>query len=213
MRTLYHFPMSPFSRRVRLALAHKGLDVTLRDGRADTAAIEEARSLVPQRTMPVFVDDGRALGDSTAITHWLDATYPDAPRLWPRGADTVVAYQAASLVDVVLDGVIDLGTRYYALRDHAEWPKVKDELLGRAQRAAEGLATIVTASKAPTLHASGWAAADIWLFTMVAWIEGWPGRAATTPNIAQLVTLGFRLPAELSRWADAHRDRADVKAL
>jgi hypothetical protein len=35
----------------------------------------------------------------------------------------------------------------------------------------------------------------------------------TSPNIAQVSTLGFQLPAELSRWADAHRGRADVAAL
>ena len=34
MRTLYHFRASPFARRARLALAHKGLEVELRDADA-----------------------------------------------------------------------------------------------------------------------------------------------------------------------------------
>lgn len=44
MRTLYH------SRRVRLALAHKGLDVELRECRDDPAFAREARALAPFRT-------------------------------------------------------------------------------------------------------------------------------------------------------------------
>lgn len=211
-RTLYHFRYSPFSRRVRLALAHKGLEVTLREGREEPGAIEEARKLVPLRTIPVLVDGGRAMADSTAITRWLDAAYPQAPRLWPEGEDAFAAVEIATLVDAALNGVIDLGTRYYALREHAAWPTVKAEMLGRAQQATDGLAKRA-AETSSTIAKSGWSAADMALMTMVLWVEGWPGRVSSSPNIAQLVTLGFRLPAELSRWADAHRKRADVAAL
>src|SRR5580692_1629886 len=56
MRTLYHFRLSPYSRRARLALAHKGLDCELRDARENPALLEEARALVPFRTVPVLVD-------------------------------------------------------------------------------------------------------------------------------------------------------------
>lgn len=59
----------------------------------------------------------------------------------------------------------------------------------------------------------GWSAADIWLLTMVMWFESMPARVATAANIRQIVELGFELPRALSRWADAHRGREDVKAL
>ena len=39
-RVLYHFKMSVFSRRARLALAHKGLDCDMRDGRSNPAFFE-----------------------------------------------------------------------------------------------------------------------------------------------------------------------------
>jgi glutathione S-transferase len=211
-RTLYHFRYSPFSRRVRLALAHKGLDVTLREGRDEPGAIEEARKLVPLRTIPVLVDGGRAMADSTAITRWLDAAYPKAPRLWPDGDDAFAAVEMATLVDATLNGVIDLGTRYFALREHAAWPTVKAEMLGRAQQAIDALGRRA-AGMPGTVCPSGWSAADMFLLTMVLWIEGWPGRASSSPNIAQLMTLGFTLPSELSRWADHHRKRSDVAAL
>jgi len=214
MRALYHFPLSPYSRRTRLALAHKGLDCELRDARENPAFMEEARSLVPFRTIPVLVDDGRAIGDSTAIAHWLDRAYPQAPRLWPDGADDAHAVlQVAALIDVVLSGVIDVGTRYFALSGDAAWDGVKREMVGRAEKAAAGLATRVGSLGRATIAAGGWSFADIALLTCVLWFEGMPARAATTRNIAQIQSLGFTLPTGLSRWADAHRDRSDVRGL
>ncbi len=221
MRTLYHFRFSPFSRRVRLALAHKGLPVTLREARENSAWMAEAQGLVAFRTIPVLVDgEHGAIGDSTVILHALDALYPDAPRLWPAGTEAPRALQTVALVDVVLDGVIDLATRYFPLRGDPAWAAVKDEMLGRSVRAAESLAALATETRdgrgpggQGTVCASGWSAADMALFTMVQWIEGWPARASTSPNVAQLVTLGFELPAALPRWADAHRQRPDVLAV
>jgi glutathione S-transferase len=214
MRTLYHYRYSPFSRRTRLALAHKGLECELREGRDDPAHIEQARRLVPVRTLPVLVDDGRAMGDSTAIAHWLDVAYPRAPALWPAGGDAADALQVAALVDVVLNNVIDVGTRYWPLRGDAAWESVKAEMLGRARQAADALATRAAAlAGRSTIAKSGWSAADMWLLTTVMWFESMPPRAATSKNIEQILTLGFQLPAGLSRWADAHRGRSDVGAL
>src|ERR1700733_8875897 len=164
MRTLYHFPLSPYSRRTRLAMAHKGLDCELRNARQNAAFLEEARSLVSFRTIPVLVDDGRAMGDSTAIASWLDRAYPAAPRLWPDGADDACgALQVAALVDVTLACVIDVGTRYFALREDPAWDAVKGEMLGRAERAWTDLAHRVRSLPRTTIAASGWSAADMWL--------------------------------------------------
>jgi len=212
MRTLYHYRMSPFSRRVRLALAHKGLSAELRDPRENPAFGEEARRLTALRTMPVLVDDGRVVADSTAIARWLDAAYPEGPALWPR-EDAELTLEAATLVDATLDLLVNLGTRYYALRDSPAWPGVKEELLGRARLAAGALAGRVTSVGRPTLARGGWSAADMAVLTMVLWCEGWAARAPTSPNIAQVTSLGFELPGALARWADAHRGRADVAAL
>jgi glutathione S-transferase len=213
MRTLYHYQFSPFSRRTRLALAHKGLTAELREGRADADALAALRTTVPFRTIPVLVEEGRAMGDSTAIAHWLDAAYPDAPRLWPGGEDAAEVLQAATLVDVFLNNTIDVGTRYYPLRGDPAWDGVKTEMIGRALEALAALVKRASSLGRPTFAKSGWSAADMWLLTMVLWVESWPARAPTTKNIAQLTTLGIALPAELSRWADAHRAREDVRAL
>ncbi len=212
MRTLYHFTHSPFSRRTRLALAHKGLEFELRDGRENPAFLEEARGLVPFRTFPVLVDDGRAMGDSVAIVHWLDRAYPDGPRLWPGGDDAITALQTAALVDVALNHVVDVATRYYVLRESSAWAGVKEEMVGRAQRALDALGERA-ASFGPTVAQSGWSAADIWLYTLVAWFEGMPARAKGNQNVTQLLSLGVTVPGALSRWAALHKGRADVRAL
>lgn len=213
MRTLYHFPHAPFSRRTRLALAHKGLPVELRDALQNPAWREEARRLVAVRTIPVIVDGQRALGDSGAIVHWLDRAYCEAPRLWPEGGDAFPALEVAALVDVALNTTVDLGTRYFALRQDPAWGQVKGEMLGRVTHAFDALAARASSLGRPTIAASGWSAADMWLLTAVLWFEGMPARAAVSPNIAQILTLGLTLPGALSKWADAHRDRADVKTL
>jgi glutathione S-transferase len=213
MRTLYHFPMSPFSRRTRLALALKGLDVRLIDAHDDGARLETKR-LWATRTVPVLVEpDGRAIGDSIGIVHYLDEAYPDGPRIWPTGSARLDAIATASLVDYALNTIIDLGTRYYDLHRDAAWKKVQDELLGRAQSALDVLAQRARDRGPQPLTDAGWSGADMWLFTMVQWLEGLPERAPTRPNLAQVVSLPWSIPSGLSRWADAFREREDVLAL
>ena len=209
MRRLFHFQRSPFSRRTRLALAHKKLDATLCDARENPAFREEARRLVPLKTIPVLLEsDGRALGDSTAISHYLDRAYPDAPLLWPTDPSGAhAALEVATLVDLATNGLVDVGTRYWPLRGDPVWGAVTQEMLERAQIALDALP-----AKASRLPAT-WGAGHIWLFATVAWLETLPSRAAENPVVAQILSLGYTLPPALSEWADAHRARADVIAL
>ncbi len=214
-RTLYHFPFSPFSRRTRLALASKGLSAALVDGRAEPARFEEARRSCPVKTVPILVEpDGRAIGDSTAITRYLDLAYPEVPRFWPEEPGAArVAIETATLVDIVLNTVVDVGTRYFALRDAPAWESVKGEMLGRATAALDALAARAAERDGKTWTDAGWCAADAWVFTATQWIGGWQARAGTNPLLGQLLSLGVSVPPALARWADAHRDRPDVQAL
>jgi glutathione S-transferase len=212
MRLLYHFPTSTFSRRARLALAHKGLAVELRDARADAQALAEAKRRSPLGTIPVLVDGEYTIGDSSAIAHYLDKAYPDAPALWPS-ADPALTFGVASLVDGAMNALVDLGTRFYPLRNDPAWDEVKKERLARIQGSLDELAKIVGALPRATISSAGWSAADIWLFSCVAWLEGMPARVATAPLVAQIMSLGWNLPPGLVKWADAHRSRADVLAL
>ena len=116
MRTLYHIEVSTFSKRARLALAHKGLEVELRDCRADARNLDEVKRISALAMMPVLVDDGRVVPDSGAIAHYLDSAYPETPRLFPLDrealAETLAITNAVEFANTTL---VDVGTRYFAL--------------------------------------------------------------------------------------------------
>jgi glutathione S-transferase len=210
---LYHFPTSPFSRRVRLALALKRVSVELRDARAFPEHRAEVNRLNPLHTVPVLVDGERVVVDSTAICHYLERQFPDPP-LWPAGVAGAEAFEILALADAVSNIFSDCGMRYYALHGDAHFPTVRDNVVGRAQRALESLAARVQAKKPGSpLCGDEWSAADIAVLCLVTWLEGLPGRAAHFPPAGQVVSLGWSLPPALSVWADSHRQRSDVLAL
>ncbi len=70
---------SPYCWRIRLALAHKGLDVETVPWRFTE------KETLPQPNagrVPVIVDDGRVVHDSAAIALYLEERYPDRPSLF-----------------------------------------------------------------------------------------------------------------------------------
>lgn len=83
MRTLYHMPLSPFCRSVRLVLAEKKLDFTLIEEKPWNRRLE-FMAMNPAVEVPVLKDDdGTILSDSTAIIQYLDEVYPE-PSLMPK---------------------------------------------------------------------------------------------------------------------------------
>ncbi|MGB3555438.1 MAG: glutathione S-transferase family protein [Jannaschia sp.] len=84
MIQLYHFPLSPFCRKVRLTLAEKKLEVELVDERYWEASSEFLRRN-PAGKVPVLRIDGQTLADSQAICEYLEETVP-TPSLLPGDA-------------------------------------------------------------------------------------------------------------------------------
>lgn len=78
--TLHRFPWSTNVDRVALALAHKGLEVE--SVLVDPEDRAPVRELSGQDLVPVLVDDGEVIADSTRILEHLEARYPDPP-LYP----------------------------------------------------------------------------------------------------------------------------------
>ena len=77
MRILYHLPLSPYSRKVRLALAEKRIPFDMRVERVWERR-EEFLVMNPACTVPVLQDaNGLVLSDSYAICEYLDEAYPD----------------------------------------------------------------------------------------------------------------------------------------
>jgi glutathione S-transferase len=150
-------------------------------------------------------DDGAALADSNAILHYLEVAYPEKPLLPrdPKAAREALAIMTA--VDVAMNAVVDLGTRLDGLQGDAAWPEVKAEAMGRAQ------AAIAFVAENPPR--GEWSAAHIFAYSATRWALAWPGRVASSPQVAKIVKLGFTLPESLVAWSKPFDERADVRAI
>ena len=106
---IYGFPLSPFVRKVLVAIHEKGLEAELvpsNPGQPD----EEFLAISPLGKIPAFRDGDFTLADSTAIVTYLDARYPEPPLLpaapeargraiwFEEVADTVLAPAGAPMV-------------------------------------------------------------------------------------------------------------------
>ncbi len=81
MRLLYHLPLSPFSRKVRLVLAEKRLPFELRIEKVWQRR-PEYLEMNPACTVPTLVEEnGFAVPDSGVICEYLDEAYPEVPLL------------------------------------------------------------------------------------------------------------------------------------
>ena len=78
---VYRIPFSTNVERVSLALAHKGLDVEWED--VDAADRSPVERISGQPLVPVLVDGGRVVADSTVIIRHLEERQPE-PALFPR---------------------------------------------------------------------------------------------------------------------------------
>ena len=102
MRLLSATP-SPYARKVRIALAEKGLPFEL-----VTEVPWSPEAATPRHNplgkLPVLVlDDGETVYESRLILEWLEVRHPD-PALFPRDPDELLA---AKRLEVLADGVCD----------------------------------------------------------------------------------------------------------
>jgi maleylpyruvate isomerase len=112
--TLYNYWRSSSSHRVRIALAHKGLDyryvgVNLLAEEQSSAAHKE-RS--PTGYVPCLVLDGVAYVESVAILELLDERFPSPP-LYPK--DPHARARVRALVEIVNSGIQPLQNRHVTL--------------------------------------------------------------------------------------------------
>lgn len=85
MTRLYHVPLSPFCRKVRLTLAEKKLEVELVEERYWEQDADFLRRN-PAGKIPVIRLNGRTMSESQAICEYLEETIPE-PRLLPKDAE------------------------------------------------------------------------------------------------------------------------------
>lgn len=84
MLRLFHVPLSPFCRKVRLTLGEKRIEVELVEERYWEASTDFLRRN-PAGKVPVLRHEGRMLSESQAICEYIDELNPNPP-LMPKDA-------------------------------------------------------------------------------------------------------------------------------
>ena len=94
MLRLYHVPLSPFCRKVRLVLAEKKMDVELIEERYWEQSMEFLRRN-PAGKVPILRHEGALLTESTPICEYIEELNPE-PSLIPK--DAKARYEMRRLV-------------------------------------------------------------------------------------------------------------------
>ena len=98
MLRLYHLPLSPFCRKIRLVLAEKKIDVDLVVEFPWERRLDYLRQN-PSGKVPMLKDDGLVLAESSAIFEYLEEVYPTVPLLPSDPADRAEARRLAAWFD------------------------------------------------------------------------------------------------------------------
>ncbi|MDA0702206.1 MAG: glutathione S-transferase family protein [Proteobacteria bacterium] len=100
MRTLYHLWLSPYSRKVRLALQEKGLEFTLKVEKVWERRVEFL-AFNPAGQVPVLVEeDGSVIADSMAICEYLEEISPAVPLIGGSPAERAEVRRIAQWFDL-----------------------------------------------------------------------------------------------------------------
>jgi glutathione S-transferase len=103
--TLYENAFSPFARKVRMALEHKGLQFETIDGlRTDNQAA--LANVNPRKEVPVLVDGDITIINSSHIVQYLEEAYPQQPLLPTAAAARMRARHWERISDTLLDGIL-----------------------------------------------------------------------------------------------------------
>ncbi|MGH7001077.1 MAG: glutathione S-transferase family protein, partial [Stellaceae bacterium] len=111
MRVLYHLWLSPFSRTIRLVLAEKGLEFSMKvektwERRAEFLALN------PAGEVPVLIEpDGTVLAGASPIAEYLDEVYRDKLLIGLNPVDRAEVRRVATWFDhkmnsEVTDGLV-----------------------------------------------------------------------------------------------------------
>jgi glutathione S-transferase len=181
---------SPYARKVRIALAEKGIPfelVTEVPWDSDTSTPRYN----PLEKLPVLIcDDGTSVYESRYILEWLEVKHPE-PRLMPRGPDEILA---AKRFEVLADGVCDAGVLLF-------WERARDpekrspQWAARQERKMHGGVREISRLLAERDYCVGGAftLADVAVGSLLRWLEV---RVADIPwrqQYPNLVALSDRL--------------------
>ena len=175
MRILYHLPLSPFSRKVRLALMEKRIPFDLRLERVWERR-EEFLTVNPAATVPVLQEsNGLVVVDSYAICEYLDEAYPDNPLFGRTLAERAEVRRLVAWFDQKFNAEVTRNLLY---------EKQMKRLLGRGNPDATALRAGYTNIK-PHLEYIGW------LAETRAWLAGGALSIADLAAAAHISSLDY----------------------
>src|SRR5690606_33463900 len=126
---------------VRLALGLKG--IPCRRVTVDPANRGPVVELSGQPLTPVLLDGDRVVYDSYAILRYLDANYPEGPRLFSPDRDTqraIEAWELSARTEVSQFVTITFGQLFSPTKDPAELARANELLAEQGARFEEELA-------------------------------------------------------------------------
>ncbi len=169
---LYQTELSSVSRKLRVALALKGVEVALRVPPGGSYRSAEYRALVPVGSVPSLVDGALVLSESDAIIEYLEELYPARPLLPGTPGQRARIRMLSRLHDFRIDQ--PLRALYPQIRTQGRDEAVVAAAFGRL---AEGLAVIAgqadpagpfLAGEVPTMADCAWPANFLWMDAMSA---------------------------------------------
>lgn len=105
MITLFDNAFSPFARKVRMALEHKGLRFEAIDGLSEAGRARLA-AVNPRREVPALVDGDVTVVNSSHIVAYLEHRCPERPLYPADPATRVVALDWERRADTLLDAIV-----------------------------------------------------------------------------------------------------------
>ncbi|MGB5697911.1 MAG: glutathione S-transferase family protein [Polyangiales bacterium] len=198
MLTLFDNPFSPFARKVRMVLHFKGLEFES----VDALTVSEHDRLVevnPRAEVPVLVDRGFTVTDSTDIVYYLEDRYPTPAVLPVEPRLRAKARRWQRVADTLLDAIIhDVSIWTWPTHERPDTPP--DGLL---QVGREDLLEVLTEIE-DSLDAEGFVCGDLSIADF-----------ALFPHISALKPLGILFEEathpRLLRWNREMRSQAPVR--
>ncbi len=152
---LYGHPFSSYTWKALIPLYEKGLDFEFRIlDDAHPEHWDQLRSHWVRGQMPVLVDKGHGVFESSIVIEHLDIAYPDTPRLIP---DVREAALRVRLLDRVFDCHLEASFQA-AVSEYIPWITATPDL-ARVERARGTLSTIYPWLEEQILE-DGWACGD-----------------------------------------------------
>lgn len=186
MIKLYDYPRCPYCRKVRIALAEKGIeykrinvDLIRREQKS-----EEFLKINPYGKVPVLVDNGFTVYESSVINEYIEERYPHSPLMPPTPAERA---RARILVD------------FCETRFHPSWFNVYMEIVLKEE-----------SNRDEDLINRSYDELDRHMYRLNEELEGREYLAgkysladiAFTPRLALFDQLGIEIPAEFTNVAE-----------